>query len=130
MMLEKVAAILEVAKQPVLKDHIMTKCDLSSLTFNKYMTILLQNGLVNAYPALDLHMPGRKTRHRMIYQTSQKGTEFLKKYNELLSLMEIPLNHRVEKARLPSWVREDFSFSFLPQPRRELSLQNRSIPTL
>ena len=91
--MEKFAEILIVAKQPALKNHIMRKCNLNSVRFNKYISQLLESGMLNAYPALDPHIPGPKTRHRMIYQTSTKGIEFLKRYNELLALMEIPLKY-------------------------------------
>lgn len=88
------AEILTVAKRPVLKDHIIHKCGLSSLQRDRYLNILLEAGLLDAYPAIDLkHVGGPKTRRRMICQTSQKGLEFLKRYNELLSLMEIPLKY-------------------------------------
>ena len=92
-LMEKFAEILIVAKQPVLKDHIMRKCSLSTAYFDIYINQLLESGMLNAYPALDPHIPGPKTRHRMIYQTSTKGIEFLKRYNELLTLMEIPLKY-------------------------------------
>lgn len=88
-MLEKIADILTLARKPVLKDHIIRKCNLNSSDFSKYVTQLLQGGLLNAYPAINLkHVPGRKTRHRMIYQTSRKGRLFLKRYNELLMLLQ------------------------------------------
>jgi predicted transcriptional regulator len=89
MKMEKVVQILEVTRQPVLKCHITGKCNLSSFTFTNYISLLLQSGLLNAYPAIDLRLVGRPTRRRMIYQTSIKGKEFLKRYNDLLTLLEI-----------------------------------------
>ena len=94
MLIEKIAEILTVAKQPCLKCHIKSKCGLSSYTFKPYLNLLLENGLLDAYPVLNSkHLSGRPTKRRMIYQTSQKGLEFLKRYNELLTLMEIPLKY-------------------------------------
>jgi predicted transcriptional regulator len=88
-MLEKIVEILTVARQPVLKCHIMSKCAFSSRTFRPYITLLIQSGLLDAYPAIDLRLSGHPTtRHRMIYQTNKKGMEFLKRYNELLMLLE------------------------------------------
>lgn len=88
-MLEKIAEILTAAKNPTLKDPLRHACNLSSLTFNEYVTqLLLPHGLLDAYPAVNLRIPGPQNRHRMIYQTSQKGKEFLKRYNDLLTLLE------------------------------------------
>jgi len=92
-MMDKFAEILTVAKQPALKQHIIQKCSLSNESFNNRIHQLLQSGLLDAYPALDLHTPGPKTRRRMIYQTSQKGKEFLKRYNELLTLLETSVKY-------------------------------------
>jgi predicted transcriptional regulator len=86
-MLEKTAKILTLAKQPVLKDHIIRKCALSSLQYERYINQLLEAGLLDAYPAINLK--GRKNHHRMTFQTSNKGLEFLKRYAELLRLLEI-----------------------------------------
>lgn len=88
-MLEKIAEILTVVKQqPTLKDHIISKCTLSSSTFNQYIKLLLENGLLDAYPAVNLkHTPGPKNHRRTIYQTSQKGKEFLKQYQNLVTLL-------------------------------------------
>jgi predicted transcriptional regulator len=96
-MLEKIVDILTVAKNPILKWPLMRACSLSSLTFNKYVTQLLQRGLLDAYPAVNLkHTSGPKNHRRMIYQTSQKGLEFLKRYNELLTLLEISVKYYPE----------------------------------
>ncbi len=97
MSLKKIAEILTVAKQPVLKYHIQRKCNLSGSTLTEHINLLLENGLLDAYPAINLkHTPGRKNHHRMIYQTSRKGRLFLKQYNELLMLLQ-----PVERVRKP-----------------------------
>ena len=91
--MDKFAEILTVAKQPALKSQIIQKCGLSNETFNQYIHRLLESGLLDAYPAIDLkHMSGPKSHHRMVYQTSKKGMEFLKRYNELLTLLKHQLN--------------------------------------
>jgi len=93
--LEKIAEILTLAKQPILKDHIMRKCNLSSLLYERYINQLLELGLLDVYPAIDLKgVRGPKSHHRMIYQTSQKGLEFLKRYRELLTLLEISVKYQ------------------------------------
>lgn len=87
--LEKIAEILTVAKQPCLAYHIIRKCSLRSVSFNKYLELLLENGLLNAIPTVGLkHLAGRPTKRRMIYQTSVKGKLFLKQYAELTMLLK------------------------------------------
>jgi len=87
-MLGKIAEILTVAEKPVLKHMITSRCDLSSLTFDIYIRRLLENGLLDAYPAVHLRLNGHPTHRRMIYQTSTNGRLFLKQYKELKALME------------------------------------------
>ena len=94
--LEKIAKILTVATKPALKSHIMEKCTLIACQCH-YIDQLVEAGLLDAYPAIDLkHTSGPKNRHRMIYQTSNKGLEFLKRYNELLTLLEISVKYYPE----------------------------------
>jgi predicted transcriptional regulator len=88
-MLEKIAELLTVATKPVLKSRIMEKCTLATRQLH-YIDQLVEAGLLDAYPAIDLkHISGPKNRRRMVYQTSVKGKEFLKRYNDLLTLLEI-----------------------------------------
>jgi len=87
-MLETVVKILNASKKPILKHPLMCACNLSSLTFKKYVIdLLLPCGLLDAYPAVNLRIPGRKTRHRMFYQTSQKGKKLLKHFREIEKLL-------------------------------------------
>jgi DNA-binding PadR family transcriptional regulator len=44
--------------------------------------------MLNAYPAVNLHTTSPH-KQRIIYQTTDKGREFLKRVNDLLSLLEI-----------------------------------------
>lgn len=93
-MLEKIAEILTVAKQPALKDQIMRQCKLTSHAFAVYTKPLIECELLRASPPLNLSLPGNPGKHRMIYQTTDKGIEFLKRYKALISLMEIPLKYQ------------------------------------
>jgi len=86
-MLEKIATILAVATKPALKSHIIAKCTLVDNQV-RYITELVEAGLLDAYPAIDLKLPGPRNHHRMVYQTSRKGKEFLKQYNDLVRLLE------------------------------------------
>jgi len=88
-MLEKIAQILTVANQPVLKSAIIQKCGLSSLQWTRYINQLLEAGLVDVYPAIDLKGTPDKNHRRMTYQTSRKGKLFLQLYNGLTMLLEV-----------------------------------------
>jgi len=89
--IEKIVEILTIARDPILRDHLMRACSLSNVTFNGYVIqLLLPCGLLDAYPA-NLGIPGRPTRHRMEYQVSQKGQKFLELYNELKKLMALKI---------------------------------------
>lgn len=87
--LEKFAEILAAAEQPALKTEIMQKCTLSSAAFNKYVHTLIQSGMLNAYPAVNMHTTKSSHKQRIIYQTTDKAKEFLKRVNDLLTLLEI-----------------------------------------
>lgn len=87
-MLEKIAQILTVAQQPALQNHILVKCALSMARFKQYIAELLKAGLLDAYPTVNMKLPGRRGNNRMLYQTSRKGKEFLRLYNELASLLQ------------------------------------------
>jgi predicted transcriptional regulator len=76
--IESCAEILTVAKQTVLKQHIIQKCSLNNLAFNLYIKQLTSCRLLKA----------SRGKQRVVYQTTSKGLEFLKRYNELLALFE------------------------------------------
>jgi len=85
-----IARILTVATKPSLKNHLVEKCGLG---FNQYRYIeeVLEAGLLDAYPIVDFKgVSGPKDIHRMVYSTSKKGKDFLKRYNELMTLMQKP----------------------------------------
>ena len=93
--LDIIANILNATEKDVLKDHILQKCNMSRQQFDKYIELLLQNGLVDAFPAVELravkfnsyHMPGAKNKRRMIYHISEAGKQFLTLYSELSALV-------------------------------------------
>jgi len=91
--LEKIAEILTVARKPMLKHPLLSACNLPS--GSKYVQKLVQWELLDIYPAVGSKFSGRRTRHRMLYQTSQKGELFLKLYKGLTSLMSE--NHLVSR---------------------------------
>jgi len=99
--IEKIAEILTATKQCALKHHIIQKCHLSNESFDQYIHQLLQYGLLNAYPAIDLrHVAGPKTRHRMIYQTSRKGQQFLMIYDPLMQLLTAEAKHNDQSQQI------------------------------
>jgi predicted transcriptional regulator len=86
--LEKIAEILSAAKKPVLKSQIMYKCKMSTASANIYLQLLIQSGLLDAYPPDTKRLRGPKLNRRVVYQTSRKGFEFLNRYQRLVALME------------------------------------------
>lgn len=88
--LRKVAEILRFARQPRLKDHIRQNCSMITPQLSWYLQLLVEKGLLHAYPAINLrHTPGPKTKRRVIYQTSSKGKQFLILYQSLMDLITV-----------------------------------------
>ena len=84
-----IANILKVAEKDALKSHITSKCRLTSEKTKEYIQLLLTKGLLNAFPLGHVrHVPGRPNRHRMTYQTTEIGKQFLKKFAEISALVE------------------------------------------
>jgi predicted transcriptional regulator len=77
--IETYAEILTAAKQPILKQHIIQKCSLNNSVFTVYVKRLIDSKLLKA----NLY------KERRVYQITSKGLEFLKRYNELLILLEM-----------------------------------------
>jgi len=81
-----IAKILRVAQQEVLKDDIIEKCHLGGGQSNRYISILLQNGLLHAISGCPIkkHLAGGRYRRRsMLFQTSKAGNQLLEIYNML-----------------------------------------------
>ena len=87
--LDIVASILTATQKDALKSYIMDTCRLSSKQFNEYAERLLENGLIDAFPAVNLkHTCGPKNKRRMIFHIAQTGKRFLKLYSELCTLVD------------------------------------------
>ena len=87
--LDIIANMLTATEKDALKGHIIDTCHLSSKQFNEYMEILLENGLIDAFPAVNLrHISGAKNRRRKIFHITQTGKQFLKLYSELYALVD------------------------------------------
>lgn len=83
--LATITDILVATRTVALKSHIIQRCNLCTADCDLYIRGMLESGLLEAYPLIDLrHVPGRKSRRRMYYQSSKKGKEFLRRYKELL----------------------------------------------
>lgn len=90
--LEKISQILNASLKPTTKYRIIVKCKLSTKSLH-YIEFLLEKGLLEGIPAANIKgLPGRKSKDRMIYQTTSKGKELLKLYNEILKLLNNPPN--------------------------------------
>jgi len=85
-MLRKMAEILTFTTKPALKYQIQEHCQLSNRSCKEYITMLLKNGFLDVFPAIE-KMPGPNSRHRVTFQTSHKGREFLKAYNRIIELL-------------------------------------------
>jgi len=87
--LDIAASILTATQKDALKDSIRQKCNMSSKQFNEYIKILLENGLIDAFPAVNLkHTCGPKNKRRTIFHIAQTGKRFLKLYSELYALVD------------------------------------------
>jgi predicted transcriptional regulator len=83
--LEKVVEILTVLKMPKLKSQVMQACNLSTSGATFYLEWLVRCGLLD----VDKRVGEAFKVNRMVYRTSSKGLDFLKKYGELLSFMNV-----------------------------------------
>ena len=85
-MLAKMATILRACTKPLIKNQIIEQCNLSSSTYKRYMSLLQQNDLLDVCPAPG-RRPGANPRHRVTYQTSRRGEQFLKAYDNIMTLV-------------------------------------------
>ena len=87
--LDIIASILNAAQEDILRYHILQKCKLSSKQVNEYLQLLLQSGLLDAFPAFNLrYMSGRQNKRKMIFHISRFGKRFLELYSELYALVD------------------------------------------
>jgi len=84
--MEHINEILTVTQKTSLKETIRIKCRLSSKQIDRYLKILTESGLLDAFPVFNRSAPGPKTRHRMAYQISHEGRRFTEAYGHLQQL--------------------------------------------
>ena len=78
-----IAQILEISKSGCLKTQIMYRANLSFAQLNEYLSFLTKTHL------LILENENKKN----IYVTSDKGTQYLKKYEEIAAILENVEDH-------------------------------------
>jgi predicted transcriptional regulator len=71
------AEILEIAREGVLKTHIMYKANLSFAQLNEYLSLLSDVSLLEA----------TNTSKRTIYKTTEKGLRYLQSYREIRKML-------------------------------------------
>jgi predicted transcriptional regulator len=86
--LDIIACILSAAQNGVLQETIIQQCNLSTAHFKQYIKTLLETGLLNGFPAIDIrHTAGPRNSH-MVFQTSRAGNQFLTVYSQLCTLVD------------------------------------------
>jgi predicted transcriptional regulator len=73
-----IAEILEIAKDGTLKTQIMYRANLSFAQLNDYVKFMLKTGLINKFRA----------NGKDVYETTEKGLEFLQRHFELTELLQ------------------------------------------
>ena len=71
------AEILEIAREGVLKTHIMYRANLSFAQLNEYLSLLSDLNLLEA----------ANTSKRTIYKTTEKGSRYLQSYIEIRKML-------------------------------------------
>jgi len=80
--LEIIAEILDaLIENPMKKTHITFKCNLDSRAVTKYLSIMIEVGLV-----------GKSTEDQSFYIISQKGVIYRNQFNSFASMIEDDLN--------------------------------------
>jgi predicted transcriptional regulator len=83
--LEIVASILDACEYETRKTHVMYQCNLSFKQFTGYLDLLLEANLL-----LIDNDRRYDDRRCFLLRVSSKGIDFLKAYNGMKSLMELP----------------------------------------
>ena len=94
-----IAEILDIAKDGALKTQIMYKANLSFAQLNTYISLLIETHL------LEMTKKGRKT----IYKTTQKGTEYMQSYKEVIETLSTDTNNdcpRIKGGPTIYWVKK------------------------
>lgn len=69
--------ILSTARNGALKTHLMREANLNTAQFSKMLDNMVRNGLISV----------KNNGSSAIYQTSSTGTQFIRRYEDLLKLM-------------------------------------------
>jgi len=86
--LDITACILSVAQNGVLQETIIRRCNLSTPHCKEYIKTLLETGLLNGFPAVDIRDTGGPRNSHMVFQTSRAGSQFLTVYSQLCTLVD------------------------------------------
>lgn len=79
-----VSEILEIAKEGTLKTQIMYKANLSFTQLNDYLKFMLKTSLLKKF----------LTAGKTMYIATEKGTDFLQRYCEMIELLEENTNSK------------------------------------
>ncbi|MEM1553173.1 MAG: winged helix-turn-helix domain-containing protein [Candidatus Bathyarchaeia archaeon] len=82
--LDIIACILKVACKPCIQSVIVERCNLATVQWYKYRSMLFNTNLLTTQIALNstYHSP------RILYKTTEKGKRFLQLYEALISLIK------------------------------------------
>jgi len=99
--LEIIAEILEsLMANPLKKTHVTFKCNLDSRAVSKYLTLMIDVGLVE-----------RSSSDPSFYVITEKGGKYRNQYNSFVNLMEEDL----QKISLTSTISKQFLNNFKPR---------------
>lgn len=73
--------ILKQAKRPVKKTHLMFECNLSFYQLKQYLNLLRKRDLIHR----------KIDTGAIIFQTTKKGQEFLRRYSNIARLLRSPV---------------------------------------
>jgi len=86
-----IAEILEIAREGTLKTQIMYRANLSFTQLNDYLQFMLKNDLLEK-----IDMGGKE-----VYKASEKGLNFLQRYNEIVELLRTEDNNCKNGIKIP-----------------------------
>jgi len=89
--LEIIARILTAARDGVHKTQIMYQAGLSFAQFNAYSSFLVKLGLLETF----------KRNEKIIYKTTPKGIQYIKRYEELKRLLRKSAEHSITSISSP-----------------------------
>jgi len=99
--LEIIAEILEsLMSNPLKKTHVTFKCNLDSRAVSKYLTLMMDVGLVE-----------RSSKDQSFFVITEKGAKYRNQYNSFVNLMEEDL----QKISVKSSISKQFLNNFKPR---------------